>query len=517
MFAAGTGRFGCAAFPSMVAMIVAGGRRWVVGVACAVLVVALLVSCSPGSRGRSGDGSFAVGRPNIVFVLTDDLSWNLVRYMPHVRQLGKRGTTFSKFFVTDSLCCPSRSSIFTGELPHNTGVYRNVGADGGYRAFMRNDDERKSFAPTLQRAGYRTGFMGKYLNGYKPGGGKQAVPPGWSEWDGVGHGGYWGFNYRVNVNGKLVSYGHRKNDYLTDVLSRRATSFIGTSARAKKPFMLEVATFAQHAPYVPAPRDRHRFPGLTAPRTVAYNRLSSPTPRWQRAPVPLTAAEQQQIDDKFAKRVRAVQAVDAMIGHLESELRAKGLAGNTYFVFGSDNGFHMGEHRLLPGKQTAYDTDIRVPLMVTGPGVPAGGRVSQLAENVDLNPSFLELAGARPTSSVDGRSLVGLLHGTPSDNWRQSVLVEHHYTALKKGDPDAAPKRAGDPPSYEAIRTANAVYVEYADGEREYYDLRSDPGELHNLAYSLPAARLAALHKTLTALEHCRGEAACQAASRIQR
>jgi arylsulfatase A-like enzyme len=283
--------------------------------------------------------------------------------------------------------------------------------------------------------------------------------------------------------------------------------------------MLEVATFAPHAPSVAAPQDKRKFLGLKAPRTAAYNTPPTPTPKWLQVASPLASTDQTQIDNRFAKRVRSVQAVDRMIGHLESELQAKGLAKNTYFVFGSDNGFHMGEHRLLSGKETAYDTDIKVPLMVMGPGVPAGAQVSQLAENVDLNPTFQELAGTKPSSSlVDGQSLNALIHGRSADknNWRQAVLVEHHYTAPTKSDPDAESPRAGDPPSYEAIRTADAVYVEYADGEREYYDVRSDPDELKNLASSLPADKLAALHKTLTALEHCKGKAACQAASRVQ-
>jgi N-acetylglucosamine-6-sulfatase len=461
-------------------------------------------------------GSPVPQKPNIVFVLTDDLSWNLVRYMPHVLQMEKAGTTFSNFFATDSQCCPSRSSIFTGEYPHNTGVFTNVAPDGGYDAFVKNGDERKCFAPALQSAGYRTGFMGKYLNGYKTKPGNPGrVPSGWNEWDATG-GAYKEFNYSLNENGKAVSYGHRPKDYLTDVLSAKATSFVDTSAQAKKPFMLEVSTFAPHSPFVPAPRDKHKFRGITAPRTGAYGRPSTPAPKWQSGLTPLTAKDQKQIDHKFGKRVRSVQAVDEMIGHLYSRLQAKGLARNTYFMFASDNGLHMGEHRLRSGKQTAYDTDIKVPLIVTGPGVPLGAQVSQLTENVDLNPTFQELAGVKPPGSVDGQSLVPLIHGHPEDDWRQAVLIEHHHSASKKGDPDAAPKNAGDPPSYEAIRTADAVYIEYVDGEREYYALKSDPDELRNLAPSLSADQRASLHKTLTALEHCKGSSACRAAARTK-
>ncbi|MET8183811.1 sulfatase [Streptomyces sp. NPDC005336] len=497
-------------------------RRTATAGLCMAVAAALLTSClgktdtaRAGRTDASADSTTrAAHKPNIVYVLTDDLSSNLIRYMPHVQQMEKSGTSFPNLFTTDSLCCPSRSSIFTGQYPHNTGVFTNNGADGGYGAFTKNDNEHKSFAPALQRAGYRTGFMGKYLNGYRPK--NKYVPPGWDEWDVAGDG-YRNYNYDLNENGEVERYGEDPQDYLTDVLSKKATSFVDSSAKADKPFMLTVATFTPHAPAIPAPRHIDEFPTLKAPRTPAYDRTSEPAPKWQRKLTPLTPKEKKQIDGKFRQRVRSVQAVDEMIGHLRSRLKEKGLADNTYLVFGSDNGFHMGEYRLRPGKQTAYDTDIRVPMVVTGPDVPAGKSVSQLAENVDLNPTFLELAGAKPPSTVDGRSLSGLLHGRRADDWRDAVLVEHHHAKSKKNDPDAAPDDAGNPPSYEAIRTADSLYIEYATGEREYYETRSDPHQLKNLAASLPAEKRASLHKTLTALKHCRGAKSCQAASRVQK
>lgn len=492
---------------------------------CAALSAVLLTSCSrvadtaTENASPADDTSASAKKPNIVYVLTDDLAWNLVKYMPHVRQMQEKGTTFTNFFATDSLCCPSRSSLLTGQYPHNTGVFTNSGDDGGYGAFMKNGNERKTFGPALQRAGYRTGFMGKYLNGYQPGDkngtSKPYVPSGWDEWDVAGDG-YREYDYELNENGKVVPYGDGPEDYLTDVLSKKATSFVDSSAEADKPFMLEVATFAPHGPSTPAPRDEDTFPGLKAPQTDAYDQATRDAPRWQSGLTPLTSEEKKEIDRRFAKRVRSVQAVDRMIGRLQSTLEAKGLADDTYLVFGSDNGFHMGEHRLRPGKQTAYDTDIRVPLMATGPGVPAGEKVSQLAENVDLNPTFLELAGLEPPSTVDGQSLTGLMRGRPEDDWRQTVLVEHHRAKSKKDDPDAAPENSGNPPTYGAIRTANSLYVEYADGEREFYALDSDPDQLTNRASSLTAEQRAALHRTLTALQRCKGADSCRTASRTR-
>ena len=204
-----------------------------------------------------------------------------------------------------------------------------------------------------------------------------------------------------------------------------------------------------------------------------------------------------------------MQAVDRIIGRIQAMLVAKGLARDTYIVFSSDNGLHMGEHRLLAGKLTAFDTDIKVPLIVTGPGVPAGRTVSQMTENVDLCPTFERLGGAPVPANVDGRSLVTLLHGRPAGDWRREILVEHHGRVLDVGDPDLPTQGSGNPPSYEAIRTPSSLYVEYANGEREYYDLTRDPFELRNLAAELPPARRQTLHRTLVRIEHCHGSRAC--------
>lgn len=452
-------------------------------------------------------------RPNIVFVLTDDLAWNLVRYMPHVRRMQREGETFSNYFVTDSLCCPSRASILTGRFPHDTRVFDNSPPEGGYSVFHERGEERQTFAVALQHVGYRTALMGKYLNGYEPGTSERGsrrpgVPPGWNEWDVAGNG-YPEYGYRMNSDGRVRSYGYAARDYLTGVLARKGLRFIGRAAAARRPFMLEIATFAPHAPFTPASADTSSFPGLSAPRTPAFNTVGVHEPAWLSSFVPLDRAQINSIDRKFRKRVQAVQAVDRMIGEIEAELAAKGLARDTYIVFSSDNGLHMGEHRLEPGKLTAFDTDIRVPLIVTGPGVPAGRTMTQMTENIDLCPSFEQLGGARVPPSVDGHSLVALLRGRAAADGRREILVEHHGRVLDAGDPDLPTKGAGNPPSYEAIRTPDGLYVEYVTGEREYYDLRRDPFELDNIVATLPPAKLRRLHRALVGIERCYGGRAC--------
>jgi N-acetylglucosamine-6-sulfatase len=462
---------------------------------------------APASSGSAGHGA----RPNIVLVLTDDLSQNLVRYMPHVLQMQRDGETFSNYFVTDSLCCPSRASILTGRFPHDTRVFDNSPPEGGYSVFHERGEEHETFAVALQREGYSTALMGKYLNGYKPTSataGGSRVPPGWNEWDVAGDG-YPEYGYHMNSDGHVRAYGYRPSEYLTEVIERKGLGFIARAAARRQPFMLELATFAPHAPYTPARRDYGTLPGVRAPRTPAFNAIGTDEPAWLRDFERLGPKQIATIDSKFRKRAQAVQAVDRMIAQIETQLRAEGIARNTYIVFSSDNGLHMGEHRLRPGKLTAFDTDIKVPLVVVGPGVPSGRKVSQMSENVDLCPSFEELAGAPVPASVDGHSLVALMHGHRVRGWRKEILVEHHGRVYDRGDPDLPASGSGNPPSYEAIRTKRSLYVEYVTGEREYYDLRRDPFELHNLAATLTRAHLRRLHKTLVGTEACHGGHSC--------
>lgn len=454
------------------------------------------------------------GAPNIVFVLTDDLSLNLVQFMPHVLAMQKAGVTFANYFVTDSLCCPSRSSIFTGRFPHDTGIFTNGGKDGGYTAFFNRGHERVTFATSLAAAGYRTAMLGKYLNGYRPP--ADPVAPGWSLWAVGGSTGYGEFRYNLNEDGKVTRYGDTPADYLTDVLSGIGVRFIQQKPGA--PFLIEIATYAPHAPYVPAPRDANAFPDLHAPRGPAFGAApDAHAPSWLKALPALSDKDRAKIDQDFRKRAQSVLAVDKMIGELQAALQASGQDKNTYVIFSSDNGYHMGEHRLMPGKMTPYDTDIHVPLIVTGPGVPAGRVIDEIVENIDLCPTFAELGGAAAPANVDGHSLMPLLHGQAVTEWRSAALIEHHGPHKDPSDPDAPAARSGNPTSYQAMRLPKALYVEYNDGTKEYHDLARDPDEMNNSFAALPDAEKVALGATLGALSNCHDAKSCWEAARPAR
>ncbi|WP_306335074.1 sulfatase-like hydrolase/transferase [Streptomyces sp. KL118A] len=504
-------------------MTIAGTRSKVpLWLATVALAASGLVACnnSEGGEARPADESAgaSAGRPNIVWVLTDDLSSDLVNYMPHVKAMQKDGLSFSDYTVTDSLCCPSRSSIFTGKYPHNTGVFTNTPPDGGFQVFHDKGNEDETFATALKRQGYRTAMMGKYLNGYQPDmtldGEKNYVPPGWDEWD-VAGAGYKEYDYTLNENGRTVDYGHDPKDYLTDVVSAKGQDFIEKSVRDKKPFVLDISTFAPHGPATPAPQDEGKYKNLKLPEPPAFDKTPTDAPQWLKDKKAFTPQQIKKITQTYRKRVRAVQAVDRMIGDLQEKLKKEGVYDNTVFAFASDNGFHMGQYRLMPGKQTAFDTDVNVPLVVTGPGVEQGATTGAVASNIDLCPTFTELGGGTPDPSADGRSLVPLLKGKTPQDWPRTALVEHHGPNTSPQDPDKPRKGSGNPPTYGALRTQQYTYVEYENGSHEYYDRSKDPDMLHNVYARLPSDTKSQLTASLAKLQDCKGSKECSEAARV--
>jgi N-acetylglucosamine-6-sulfatase len=471
-----------------------------------IVLAAVVVPAPAGASARAPDRP-----PNIVFVLADDLSWNLVRFMPEVRRMRAQGTTFRQFIVSDSLCCSSRATILTGSFPHDTHVLGNTRPDGGYGAYVRQGARRRCVAIALRRAGYRTALMGKYLNGYHPNLTPRA-DPGWDVWV-ASSWAYEGFNYWMSDNGRAVISGHRRRDYITDLLARRAVRFIhGTAGRS--PFFLTVSTYAPHAPAIPAPRHRHMFRRLALPGGPAFDAPNTRPPAWLGRRGPLGLVQRQRLQREYRMRARSVQAVDELIGRVRAALRAERVARRTYIVFASDNGYHLGEHRLMAGKRTAFDTDIRVPLIVVGPGVRRGASTSAPAGTVDLAPTFSAWAGVPADARREGRSLVPLLAGRTPRGWRRSLLVEHTHHGAVRGDPDVQGWAAGQPSTYRALRTRDTTYVEYLNGRREFYDRRTDPGELHNRYGRLSRARRARLSAAVARYASCHGARDCWAAGR---
>jgi arylsulfatase A-like enzyme len=492
------------------------------------------VTTTSGTNVATG-AALATGKPNVLFVLTDDMRLDDMQYLPQVQSLvGNQGMSFDSYFDNVTLCCPARTSILRGQYSHNTGVLTNSGTNGGFETAHALNVEDSTIATTMQDAGYTTGLFGKYLNGYPNTVSPSYIPPGWDIWSSSSKGNaYDEFNYTLNQNGDQVKYGNSPSDYGTDVYSRQATDFIDRAKAQGKPFFAYLPVYAPHQPATPAPQDANAFPGLGAVRDAAYNEADvSDKPAYIRNRGLLGAAEEARMDDLARKRAQSLQAVDRDVAALIGHLKQINEFDNTYIIFTSDNGFHLGQHRLPAGKETAYETDIHLPLLISGPGVAAGSHVQALAGNIDLAPTIAALGGATMTDDPDGRSLVPFLQGHPpaASDWRQEYLLEHWLTStapqdrsgageleppdLDQSDPAVPPSgsvRVGPTgtviPEFQGLRVAGWTYVEYSTGERELYDVNKDPQELNNLASSADPALLQTLHDRLDELRNCKSDA----------
>jgi N-acetylglucosamine-6-sulfatase len=464
----------------------------------AVVVLALTLAVAFGGAPASGQ---APGKPNILVLMTDDLEVDDLKALPSVRRLAEQGTTFSNSFVGYSLCCPSRATYLSGQYNHNNGVLSNAAPDGGFARL----DHTNTLPVWLQAAGYHTTHVGKYLNGYENAATRTTVPPGYSDWQGLAIGTYRMYDFSVNDNGTLVPYGTAPADYQTDVLADRAVATIRERAASPQPFYLKFSPLAPHGSGAvaghdgmgPDPAPRHRGAYATEPLDLspAYDEadVSDKPASIQRLPR-ISAQARADIDTRNRRRLASLLAVDEAITRMVDELRAAGELDQTIIAFTSDNGWQEGEHRVVQGKVRVYEPSIRVPLIVRGPGFTPGAVVTTTAINVDLPRTLATVAGAVPGRVLDGLDLREVAQGSARALARP-LLNETGVPVLSNRN------------FHQAIRTGTHKYVEHANGERELYDLRSDPDELVNVAADpAQAATLADLDARLEVLKTCSGE-----------
>jgi arylsulfatase A-like enzyme len=471
------------------------------------LVASLGVTASQTERGLAQTAP----KPNILFILADDLRASDLVYMPNTQSLlANQGVKFTKAWTTRSLCCPSRASTLRGQYAHNHDVWVNVPPLGGFWKFYDQRHENSTIATWLDAAGYDTILIGKYLNRYGlDRNGNYApttyVPPGWDYW--YGWQGAYPSNTTYDINekrspdqlqGQIVTY-QRSQIHDTDLHAQTAEDFIWNTAGGA-PFFMHLSPNAPHHPSYYASRHANLFTSTPLPKPSSFNEADvSDKPQWVRDKPRLSSTRVEELTTFYRKRLRALQSVDEMVGTLVNTLSATGELSNTYIVFTSDNGIYLGEHRLTE-KAAAYNAAPRVPLLIRGPGVPRGVTRSQMALNNDLAPTFASWAGVTPPTWVDGRSLAPLLSASPPASWRSAFLVEHRRSLDEFG-------YVRDIPNYDAVRTAQYNYVEYETGEKELYDLNADPTELTSLhASASHSAVISNLKARLDALKSCTGQ-----------
>jgi N-acetylglucosamine-6-sulfatase len=522
------------------------GARGILGPFVFLLAACLaLAGCFPVVKEAKKEDREGPNPPNVVLVLADDLAQGdinarTLEHMPHLRALMEEGTTFDNSFVTNSLCCPSRATILRGQYVHNHGILHNQPPLGSAERFRLSGADGSTMASWVEERGYRTAFFGKYLNGYAG----TYVPPGWDEWHALS-GNF--LSDDLSENGRILSYDANRY-HLDDVLSEKASAYARRADRpeppfftAERPFLMWIGTKAPHQPAIPAERHEDAYPDLSLPRPPNFDEKDvSDKPDWLKDNPPVSAEQKGYMRELHRKRLQSMLAVDDALGELIRSLRESGELENTYVFFTSDNGFHLGEHRLGAGKWTPYEEDIKVPLVVRGPGVPGGRTLHHMVLNNDLAPTFADLAGTETPSFVDGRSLKPLLteEPTPTEDWRRRFLIEG--VAERGGVPrppfvdesEVTPILTGDPlpqnwrrtsvarartsenwgrPWMKALRTEEHLYVEYKTGERELYALEEDPYELRNLYATAPPDLKRRLEGQLDALRQC-AEENCRAA-----
>ena len=425
---------------------------------CAVLTCSLFAA----PAARAGDEA----RPNIVVILTDDQRWDTLWAMPTVEsELAGKGVTFTKAFVVNPLCCPSRASILTGQYSHSTGIYRNDPPHGGFEMF----DDRSTIATWLDDAGYQTMLVGKYLNAY---GDEDYKPPGWDVWNAwlTAPPTHIYYDYRLTSEGGPVSYGTAPEDYSTDVFATKAVDFIN-GADPANPLFLYFPVNAPHdtgrdLPPSPAPRHFGAFDDLEPFRPPSYNEANmNDKPSNIRNQPLMRAADSANMDLVRRRQLESLLAVDDAVGSILQALADTGRLENTMIVFTSDNGFFWGEHR-KSGKVLAYEESIRVPYIVRYDPLTGGSPSSSddLVLNIDLAPTFAELAGT-DAPRVEGESLLPIL-GDDAAEWRSQFLVEGIANRV----------------SYCALRKVGRIYIYWANREDEYYDLTDDPYEMKSVA-----------------------------------
>jgi N-acetylglucosamine-6-sulfatase len=448
-------------------------------------------------------------RPNILFILADDMRASDLDHMPNTQSLlVDQGAKLTKAWVTRSLCCPSRASILRGQYAHNHKVWVNVPPSGGFWKFFDQRLESSTIATWLNDptgfndGGYQTVLIGKYLNRYGlDRNGNYAptthVPQGWDEWY-AWEGAYpSNTTYDINENGTIVTY-NRSEIHDTDLHAQTAQDFIRRTVGDGAPFFMYLAPNAPHFPSYYASRHASMFSDTPLPRPSSFNEADvSDKPQWVKNKPRLSSTQISDMTQFYRKRLRALQSVDEMVARLVDTLSATGELSNTYIVLTSDNGIYLGEHRLTE-KAAAYNAAPRVPLLIRGPGVPPGATRPQMALNNDLAPTFASWAGVTPPPFVDGRSLSPLLRSSPSSSWRTAFLVEHRRSPEEFGYVKAIP-------NYSALRTDRYNYVEYATGEKELYDLNADPFELTNIYNSAPQTLRSELKARLKELKKCTG------------
>jgi N-acetylglucosamine-6-sulfatase len=429
-------------------------------------------------------------RPNVILIDTDDQNVTDMSVMRHtLNLLAARGTSFRNSYVSYPLCCPSRATHLTGQYAHNHGVV----TDQQYSGL----DGTNTLAVWLKRAKYRTAMVGKYLNGYGVTNPRE-IPPGWQQWFGLTGGTEQKrYGYKLNENGKIRNYGRKPANYIDTVLGAKLNGLLKGWAPSPKPFFIYYNPTNPHGEKgtpvwstrdpEPAPRYLGAFGNIQAPRYPNFDEANVSDKPEQIRDIPrLSDAELADIDRRYRGRLESLLSVDDQVKKIVKLVRKYGDKRKTFIIFTSDNGLQLGAHRIM-FKNFLYEEGERVPLIIRGPGIPQNTIRDQLVANIDLAPTIVAIAKARPGRVMDGINLLPLIQD-PNVSNNRTILFESVDLGIY------------------GLRRGPWSYNSYANGDEELYNLDSDPYQLTSMHDDPGLASLkATLAAELARLKTCSG------------
>ncbi|KAL1864312.1 hypothetical protein Daus18300_007735 [Diaporthe australafricana] len=477
---------------------------------------------------------------SIIFVLTDDqdLRMNSLDFMPYLKKhLIEKGTSFKPHFCTTAICCPSRVSLWTGQLAHNTNVTDVNPPYGGYSKFLSQGLNENYLPVWLQNSGYNTYYTGKLSNAHTVDNYNSPHAAGWTQSDFLLDPytyDYLNASYQRNHDAPVSFEGQ----HTVDVLASKANGLLEDAVKEDAPFFLGIAPVAPHSnvrfphgdehfndpdyvskvaftPAISATRHEELFKGVEVPRTPNFNPNKPSGANWIRERKQLTEDDIEFNDHFYRQRLRALQSVDELLDGIFGKLEGYGLLDNTYIFYTTENGYHISQHRLQPGKECSFEEDINVPLVVRGPGVPKGETSEIVTTHTDLAPTIMRLVGAPLRASFDREPVPLSRRGVQLEDAistrHEHVTVEFWGLAAFEGNIKFEPNRLILNNTYKAVSVIsgeyNLLYTVWCTNEHELYDLTTDPYQTHNLLHADEQAHMSAnllgvpIHKVLNRLD----------------